>query len=187
MLYLSDAPLSLHSIRYRQLQYTKLLDCIKWNYIFGVTILQMEQKTKFWKIWPCTSNFTYAQVYSITTRGLGQDSSCCFVFTEECDQNTTGAFNMLWKWDISIIIIWLWSRRLQMFSKNSGLKVAQINCIRMEIVFGVPQQVLLEETNFHLGPNSFLLWENVILCSLQYILTNPTFLMKFVVQYICLR
>ena len=101
--------------------------------------------------------------------------------------NTTGAFNMLWKWDISIIIIWLWSRQLQMFSKNSGLKVAQINCIRMEIVFGVPQQVLLEKTNFHLGPNSFLLWKNVILCSLQYILTNPTFFMKFVVQYICLR
>ena len=35
--------------------------------------------------------------------------------------NTTGAFNMLWKWDISITIIWLRSRRLQMFSKNSGL------------------------------------------------------------------
>ena len=62
-----------------------------------------------------------------------------------------------------------------MFSKNSGLKVAQINCIRMEIVFGVPKQVLLEKTNFHLGPNSFLLWKNVILGSLQYILTNPTF------------
>ena len=36
--------------------------------------------------------------------------------------------------------------------------------------FCVPQQVLLERTNFHLSPNSF---ENVILCSLQYILTNP--------------
>ena len=48
--------------------------------------------------------------------------------------------------------------------------VAQINCIRMEIVFCVLQQVLLERTNFLLGPNSF---ENVILCSLQYILTNP--------------
>ena len=83
--------------------------------------------------------------------------------------NTTGAFNMLWKWDISITIIWLRSRRLQMFSKNSSLKEVQINCIRMEIVFCVPQQVLLERTNFHLGPNSF---ENVILCSLQYILTN---------------
>ena len=47
------------------------------------------------------------------------------------------------------------SRRLQIFSKNSGLKVAQINCIRMEIVFCVPQQILLERTNFHLGPKSF--------------------------------
>ena len=43
----------------------------------------------------------------------------------------------------------------QMFSKNSGLKVAQINCIRMDIVFCVPQQLLMERTNFHLGPNSF--------------------------------
>ena len=32
--YLSNAPLSLHSIRYRQLQYTKLLDCFKWNLKF---------------------------------------------------------------------------------------------------------------------------------------------------------
>ena len=32
------------------------------------------------------------------------------------------------------------------------------------------QQVLLERTNFHLGLKSF---ENVILCGLQYILTNP--------------
>ena len=42
-----------------------------------------------------------------------------------------------------------------MFFKNSGLKVARIDCIRMEIVFGVPQQFLLERTNFHMGPNSF--------------------------------
>ena len=123
-------------------------------YIFGVTILQIEQKTNmnFDKYdWPCTFNFTYAQVYSITARGLGQDSSCC----RGMWSNTTGAFNMLWKWDICITISWLRSRRLQMFSKNSGLKVAQINCIRMEIVFCVPQQILLERTNFHLGPNSF--------------------------------
>ena len=133
-------------------------------YIFGVTILQMEQKTNmnFDKYdWPCTLNFTYAQVYSITARGLGQDPSPGLLLCSHrgmCS-NTTGAFNMLWKWDISITIIWLRSRRLQMFSKNSSLKVAQINCIRMEIVFCVPQQVLLERTNFHLGPNSF---ENVI-------------------------
>ena len=81
MLYLSNAPLSLHSIRYRQLQYTKLLDCFKIKlmkfevYIFGVTILQMEQKTKFWKIWLWTFNFTYAQVYSITARELGQQTA----------------------------------------------------------------------------------------------------------------
>ena len=60
-----------------------------------------------------------------------------------------------------------------MFSKNSGLKVAQINCIRMDIVFCVPQQLLMERTNFHLGPNSFYPLENVILRSLQNILTDP--------------
>ena len=38
--------------------------------------------------------------------------------------NTTGIFNMLWKWDMSMIIIWLWSRWLQMLCKSSGLKVA---------------------------------------------------------------
>ena len=113
-------------------------------YIFGVTIFQMEPKTKFWKIWPWTFKFTYAQVYSITVRELQRNVI-----------KYHWAFNMLWKWDISIIIIWLQSRRPQMFSKNSGLKVAQINCIRMDIVFCVPQQLLMERTNFHLGPNSF--------------------------------
>ena len=160
MLYLSNAPLSLHSIRYRQLQYTKLLDCFKWNLKFTSLewrSFKWNRKLNFEKYNLWTFNFTYAQVYSITARELGQDSSCCFVFTEECVKmsNTTGAFNMLRKWDISIIIIWLQSRRLQMFSKNSGLKVAQINCIRMDIVFCVPQQLLMERTNFQLGPNSF--------------------------------
>ena len=161
MFYLSDAPWSLHvryiyiGIRYRQLQYTKLLECFKWNYIFGVTILQMEQKTKFWKIWPCTFNFTYAQVHTLSQRGDLVKIILLLCFHRGMWSNTTGAFNMLWKWDISSIIIWLWSRRLQMFSKNSGLKVTQINCLRMEIVFGVPKQVLLEKTNINLGPNSF--------------------------------
>ena len=52
-----------YTVRYRQLQYTKLLhtskqlDRFNWNliYIFGEMILQMKQKTKFWKIGSCTS------------------------------------------------------------------------------------------------------------------------------------
>ena len=129
----------------------------------------MEQKTNmnFDKYdWPCTFNFTYAQVYSITARGLGQDPSCCFVLTEECVQIPLG-HSICYGSEISAS---------QSFGCGAGdykcsLRIAaQINCIRMEIVFCVPQQVLLERTNFHLGPNSF---ENVILCSLQYILTNP--------------
>ena len=87
--------------------------------------------------------------------------------------NTTGAFNMLWKWDISITIIWLRSRRLQMFSKHSGLKVVQINCIRMEIVFLCTPAGFAGKNKLSLGSKFVLLWENVILCSLQYISTDP--------------
>ena len=67
-----------------------------------------------------------------------------------------GAFDSIcYESQVSASIIWLRSRWLQMFPKNSGLKVAWINCIRMEIVFCVPQQLLCGRTNFHMGQNSF--------------------------------
>ena len=60
-----------------------------------------------------------------------------------------------------------------MFSKNSGLKVAQINCIRMEIFFLCTPAGFAGKNKLSLGSKFVLLWENVILCSLQYISTNP--------------
>ena len=43
------------------LRTSKRLDRFKWNFkshIFGVMILEMEQKTKFWKIGPCILNIS---------------------------------------------------------------------------------------------------------------------------------
>ena len=124
-------------------------------YIFGVTILQMEQKTNmnFDKYdWPCTFNFTYAQVYSITARGLGQGPSCCRRNVVKYHWGIQYVMEVRYQHHNHLVAEQATSNVLY---KNSGLKVAQINCIRMEIVFCVPQQILLERTNFHLGPNSF--------------------------------
>ena len=63
------------------------------------------------------------------------------------------------------LIISLRRRWLLMFSKNSGLKVAWINCIQDGARFPCTPAAIAWENKLSHGPKFSLLWESVILCS----------------------